>query len=49
MVYLAEQITMNRLVASKVIGRISKSKDDALARFKREARAVAQLSHANII
>ena len=49
MVYLAEQITMNRLVALKVIGRISKSKDDALARFKREARAVAQLSHANII
>ncbi len=49
MVYLAEQITMNRLVALKVIGRISKSKDDALARFKREARAVAQLSHTNII
>ena len=49
MVYLAEQITMNRLVALKVIGRISKSKVDALARFKREARAVAQFSHANII
>ena len=49
MVYLAEQITMNRLVALKVIGRISKSKADALARFQREARAVAQLSHPNII
>lgn len=49
MVYLAEQMTMNRLVALKVIGRISKNRSDSLERFRREARAVAQLSHPNII
>lgn len=48
-VYLAEQITMNRLVAIKVISKFSKNRDDTLARFAREAKAVAALQHANII
>ncbi len=48
-VYLAEQITMNRLVAIKVISKFAKNRDDTLARFAREAKAVAALQHANII
>lgn len=48
-VYLAEQITMNRVVALKVIGRFAKNRSDSIARFAREARAVAALSHPNII
>ena len=48
-VYLAEQITMNRVVALKVIGRFAKNRSDTIARFAREARAVAALSHPNII
>lgn len=49
LVFLAEQTTMKRLVALKVIGRIAKSKDHTLARFAREARAAAALSHPNIV
>lgn len=50
-VYLAEQISMERLVAIKLIN-IDKGKkqhEQALARFKREAKAVAALHHPNII
>lgn len=50
-VYLAEQISMERLVAIKLIN-IEKGKkqhEQALARFKREAKAVAALHHPNII
>ena len=48
-VYLAEQITMHRLVAVKVVRRIVKSKSDTIARFTREAHAVASLRHTNIV
>ncbi len=50
-VYLAEQITMQRLVAIKVVRQnIPKSmQKEVLARFTREARAVAGLQHQNII
>ncbi len=48
-VYLAEQTTMNRLVALKVIAKFAKNRNDAIARFSREAKAVAALSHPNII
>ncbi len=50
-VFLAEQITMERLVALKVVGRIKKKsrEKEILARFKREAKAVAALHHENIV
>ncbi len=48
-VYLAEQITMQRLVALKVIARVGKNRGDTMARFAREAKAVAALNHPNII
>jgi|GEM_PF-2968352 len=50
-VYLAEQISMERLVAIKLIsGQKGKKRQDmALARFQREAKAVATLRHPNII
>ncbi len=50
-VYLAEQLSMERLVAIKLISlqKGKKRQDQALARFKREAKAVATLRHPNII
>ncbi len=50
-VYLSEQISMERLVAIKLISlpKSKKRQEQALARFKREARAVATLRHPNII
>ena len=48
-VYLAEQTTMQRVVALKVIAKFSKNRSDTVARFAREAKAVAALSHPNII
>lgn len=51
-VYLAEQISVQRLVAIKVVRRNFKDeaqKKETLARFHREARAVASLDHPNII
>jgi serine/threonine protein kinase len=51
-VFLAEQITMHRLVAIKIVKRVFKTAEqqkEVLARFSREARAVAALSHPNII
>ncbi len=48
-VYLAEQTTMLRLVALKVVTNIAGCHPGTLIRFKREARAVASLSHPNIV
>jgi serine/threonine protein kinase len=48
-VYLAEQTLMDRPVAIKVIGRELLSHPDALERFRREIRAAAKLTHANIV
>lgn len=49
-VYLCEQITLRRLVAVKILPAAELSKDPALLeRFYREARAVAALSHPNLV
>jgi eukaryotic-like serine/threonine-protein kinase len=46
-VYKAEQPSMNRLVAVKVLHSRFATRDDLVARFRREARAMSQLSHPN--
>jgi serine/threonine protein kinase len=46
-VYKAEQPSMNRLVAIKVLHPRFVTRDDLVARFRREARAMSQLSHPN--
>jgi serine/threonine-protein kinase len=46
-VYKAEQPSMNRLVAIKVLHSKFANRDDLVSRFRREARAMSQLSHPN--
>ena len=46
-VYKAEQPSMNRMVAIKVLHPRFVTRDDLVARFRREARAMSQLSHPN--
>jgi serine/threonine-protein kinase len=46
-VYKAEQPSMNRLVAIKVLHPRFANRDDLVSRFRREARAMSQLSHPN--
>jgi eukaryotic-like serine/threonine-protein kinase len=46
-VYKAEQPSMNRLVAIKVLHPRFATRDDLVSRFRREARAMSQLSHPN--
>lgn len=48
-VYLAEQTTMNRLVAIKIITNFTDCPPETRIRFEREARAAASLSHPNIV
>lgn len=48
-VYLAEHSIMRRQVALKVLPKGKSSDPSALARFQREARAVAALRHPNIV
>ena len=48
-VYCARQKSLNRLVALKVIRPESQAQQDFADRFVREARALAQLSHPNIV
>ncbi|MEM7453238.1 MAG: protein kinase [Planctomycetota bacterium] len=48
-VYCARQKSLNRLVALKVIKPEAKDRADFADRFIREARALAQLNHQNII
>lgn len=48
-VYLAEHAIMRRQVALKVLPKAKSAEPSALARFQREARAVASLNHPNII
>ncbi|HEY8503546.1 MAG TPA: serine/threonine-protein kinase, partial [Gemmataceae bacterium] len=47
-VYLAEQVTMKRPVALKLLPSKGSAHASGLARFMREARAVAKLRHTNI-
>jgi serine/threonine protein kinase len=46
-VYKAEQPSMKRLVAIKVLHPRFASREDLVSRFRREARAMSQLSHPN--
>lgn len=48
-VYKARQISMDRLVGLKVLRKRFAAEADGRERFLREARAVAQLSHPNIV
>src|SRR4029078_2075241 len=45
--YKAEQPSMNRLVAIKVLHPRFATREDLVSRFRREARAMSQLSHPN--
>jgi serine/threonine-protein kinase len=48
-VYLAEQVSLKRPVALKILRPDLASTPQALERFKREAQAVARATHANIV
>jgi serine/threonine protein kinase len=48
-VYRARDTRLERTVAVKVLSDAMASDPDALARFEREAKAVAALSHPNIL
>ncbi len=48
-VYRARDTRLGREVAVKVLPASLRDSPDALARFEREARAVASLSHPNIL
>src|SRR5215211_4669336 len=48
-VYLARDETLERWVAAKVLHAAISDQPDQLERFRREARAVAQLSHPNVV
>ncbi len=48
-VYLAEQVSLRRKVALKLLKSELASNPTSLARFKKEAEAVAQATHANIV
>ena len=48
-VYLARDTTLDRSVAVKVMHREMSEQPDQLERFRQEARAVAKLSHPNIV
>jgi serine/threonine-protein kinase len=48
-VYLARDITLDRDVAVKVMHREMSEQPDQLERFRQEARAVAKLSHPNVV
>lgn len=49
MVYEAEQLSLNRIVALKVLPSNALSNARAIERFRREATAVARLSHPRIV
>src|SRR6201987_5729242 len=48
-VYRAQDETLDRSVAIKLLNREVSSDSDQLERFRREARAVAQLSHPHVV
>ncbi len=48
-VYLAEQIPLGRLVALKMLPADQAALSDRVERFRREARAISELDHPNIV
>ncbi len=48
-VYKAEQSAMNRMVAIKILHPKLTNRKDLVARFRREARAMSQLTHPNTV
>jgi len=48
-VYMARQVSLDRLVALKILPPNLSRDPSYISRFKREARAVAKLSHTNIV
>lgn len=49
LVYKARHVTMGRLVAIKIIKKDRLTHGNAIKRFQREIRAMAQLSHPNVV
>jgi eukaryotic-like serine/threonine-protein kinase len=48
-VYKAQQPAMNRLVAIKILHPKLANRKDLVSRFRREARAMSQLTHPNTV
>jgi len=48
-VYLARQISLDRLVALKTLSKELAKKGDFVARFEREARSMAKIDHPNVV
>lgn len=48
-VYLARQISLDRQVAIKTLSRELAKKPDFIARFEREAKAMAKIDHPNVV
>lgn len=48
-VFLAQQVSLDREVALKVINDITGARGKSLERFKREAKVLARISHPNIV
>lgn len=48
-VFLARQISLDRLVALKTLAKELAKKEDFVARFLREARSMAKLDHTNVV
>ena len=48
-VFLAHQISLDRMVALKTLSKELSKKDDFVARFLREARSMAKLDHPNVV
>lgn len=48
-VFLARQVSLDRMVAVKTLSKSLAKKEDFVARFLREARSMAKLDHTNIV
>jgi len=48
-VYLARQISLDRMVALKTLSKELAKKTDFVARFEREARSMAKIDHPNVV
>ncbi|MBL8815817.1 MAG: serine/threonine protein kinase [Planctomyces sp.] len=48
-VFLAKQVSLDRLVALKTLSKELSKKEDFVKRFQREARSMAKLDHVNVV